>query len=350
MRRIIYVALILFSLALRSTAAESITLSLKDILPPAFVDTEAQLIHPGFMAGWLAAGVHMYDQPGLGYSIRYAKDASQRLTLYVYDMNLPTIPNGPDNRFVKEQNRATVDRRRRLQTEDRYEKVSTLKKSVTPRSWGDIRFSKATYEFIQPDLRSEKHSGKCRSESYITGYKNHFVKIRFTYDRETKCSAEEFIKALVQLMETDHSEQTVMLAAIELFNDRPLSTEGQAAAHSFMTYAIDTDDFTIMIHDSLMPWMEQSDELENSNLLLSAYFAGGVEHILTNHLDKGGEPGSFFNVIHMYEQLREDDEIQEIPEIEAWLKEKDKKALLKRLTTDPTAGLEPDPEDNPMDL
>lgn len=50
----------------------------------------------------------------------------------------------------------------------------------------------------------------------------------------------------------------------------------------------------------------------------------------------------------MYKELREDEDIEEIPAIEAWLKEENKPALLKQLITDKTPQ---EPEvDPPEDL
>ena len=308
------------------------TINLSDGLQfPILVDMEAELIFPMKLSGMITLEPHFYDNPDLGYSLRYAKDEWSKVDIYVYNLGLPEIPNGPNSEAVKKESRSVSRIISSMQDDDRYTNVKKLGKTTTPMS-GKTRFIKESYQYTQDG------SGRL-SESYITGYNNHFIKIRFTYAEkrrsEAKKVAKELLEGLVGLMESNHDEKTMALAAISVFLSDPSSKAARASIQGAVDYAIETEVFTISIPAEIFPWTGNEVEIENSELLITAYFAGVMSFIVPNELDRGGEVEGFTEMLTTYQALREKDEIQKISELDAWLLEDDKMALFHRIADKP---------------
>jgi hypothetical protein len=147
--------------------------------------------------GFTRGKTQVFPQTGLGYSISY--DAPKlAVTAYVYDKRLPKIPDGVKSDVVKaEMKQAAADlelaRKRGLYTavkEVGKEEVVALGKGKDAPS-----ALRRTFEIVR-----KGEDGAKLSELYVTGYKDHFVKLRITYDPEGKAEAEQAIAALLEAL------------------------------------------------------------------------------------------------------------------------------------------------------
>lgn len=140
----------------------------------------------GDVEGFRRTEVHRYEQAGLGYSVDYISDAGIRITIYVYDFGLPAIPDGPDSELAKANIVQAKGDIFRAKEKGLYQSVEQLSDSVVtlgPASGPKIH--KMSFKIVRGDRENF-------SELYLTGYKNHFVKLRITYvaDNKEKCEQE----------------------------------------------------------------------------------------------------------------------------------------------------------------
>jgi hypothetical protein len=142
--------------------------------------------------GWESTDIQTYPTPALGYSVTYQSEEGGRLTVYVYDGGLKTIPNDiTDKVIVKELDKA---RNEILQIGKMgvYENVKEIKSDTVTLGGanGKIKAVRSLFNF-------SVKGNKLDSEIYLFGHKNKFVKIRSTRPKAEN-GAEN--KALVALL------------------------------------------------------------------------------------------------------------------------------------------------------
>ena len=126
---------------------------------------------------------YLYEDVRLGYSINYS-GGGVLVTVYVYNHGLDKIPTGPDSDAVKVQMYESLLalEKRKGGEKPRYKTLSPLDEKVidfgTNKTAPQIRCKRYEAELIG--------EGPVITELYLTGYKNHFLKIRATYPTENK--------------------------------------------------------------------------------------------------------------------------------------------------------------------
>lgn len=294
----------------------------------AFVDIPNGLAFPQDLNGLQFQYVHQYDDPGLGYSLRYRGDSTHKIDIYIYNLDMD-VPDGVTNEPVKKESRSVSRIVSIMEERGEYEDVKSLTKTTTPLS-GKIRFIKESYQY------TEKEQDKL-SESYITGHKGNFFKIRFTYLAKDRAKAKQYANAmvsgLISVMEREPSEARLALESAKLFLADPSSSAGRFSASQVMTYVSETEGFTVSIHGAIFPWFQDEDKPKNSYLLFQAYLAGALEYLLTNNMSEGGSEEGFSAMLKVYDQLRKSNEIDQIEQLDEWLPSDDHKALFNQIIT-----------------
>ena len=108
------------------------------------------------------------QHPGLGYAIAYHGPGREEATVYVYDLGLSLIPEGPLNDAVKQAfGQASNDVAASYSTVELVGRYST----------GSTR---AGVEFLCAEFLITKSGLSKRSFLYLTGHNSKFVKIRVT--------------------------------------------------------------------------------------------------------------------------------------------------------------------------
>lgn len=294
---------------------------------PAYVDLENGLIFPKKLKGLTFESFHAYDEPALGYSLRYAAGSWHKIDIYVYNLGHDEIPDGPNSEVVKKEARSVSRIVGSMQEDDSYDDVRKLGKTTTPLG-GPVRFIKESYQYSQNDI-------KRLSESYITGYQDNFFKIRFTYHAEHRVRAKKVsdatVKGLIEVMTAEPNRKKTVLNAVAVFKTTPASAAGKSAGEQLMKYATESEAFTLDLPAGVFSW-ETGDELpENANLLFYGYIAGALEFIHVNGVTRGGQTEGFSLMLDTYVTLREQNEIVKIAKFEEWLSNDDRKALFKTI-------------------
>jgi hypothetical protein len=116
------------------------------------------------------------------------------VTVFVYDLGLDKIPTGPNSDTIKAEMYESALALEANKASGRYKSIQPLDEKVIP-----FGSNKAA-----PQLRRKRYEveiakeGPAVTELYVTGHKNHFIKIRATYPSEDK---EKHEKALTELID-----------------------------------------------------------------------------------------------------------------------------------------------------
>jgi hypothetical protein len=142
--------------------------------------------------GFQKGKINRYPQPGLGYSIGYITPEKILATIYVYNGGLDKIPDGPGSEAVKQQILNAKGDIYELKKRGDYD-------TVTPR--GDEKPQEVPLGKGAKALRLSFEIGfdgqKLVSYIFVTGYKNHFVKIRFSYPAAEKDKGEKGLQKVL---------------------------------------------------------------------------------------------------------------------------------------------------------
>jgi hypothetical protein len=136
-----------------------------------------------------------YDDKRFGYSVQYQSDKAF-FTVFVYNAGVEKIPDGPESDTVKAEmyESLLVLEAQKRGKQPRYKSLSPLDEEVI-----DFGASKTA-----PQIRRKRYEveiigeGAAVTELYLTGYKNHFIKIRATYPTEDK---DKYQKLLANLLD-----------------------------------------------------------------------------------------------------------------------------------------------------
>ena len=143
------------------------------------------LVFPEKIAGMVKGKVTNFEheRPGLGISIGY-NTPSITTTIYIYTLGLTNIPNGAGSKAILQHFKQVIADVYAAERFGLYKSVMKLSKETV--SLGcDAGSSKALSALL-----AYTQSGTERfSRIYLTGYKDHFIKIRFTYDKAAEANA-----------------------------------------------------------------------------------------------------------------------------------------------------------------
>ncbi|QJW96850.1 hypothetical protein [Frigoriglobus tundricola] len=163
-------------------------------LSPAADDPPGPKIEVPDVKGLTRRNIQTYSEAGLGYSVGYNAPGFGA-TVYAYNRAIETIPAGAASEVVKNEVKRAADEIDLARQQGAYKSVKELGMEET------VRLGKA--EDAPAALRRryeiEWKDGTRLSEAYVTGYKNHFVKIRITHAPDDK-TAPEKIAALLEAL------------------------------------------------------------------------------------------------------------------------------------------------------
>jgi hypothetical protein len=108
------------------------------------------------------------------------------VTLYAYTFGAKSIPDNHQSNILKNHFKETIDAVLRAGREGAYQSVKKVSEDVV--AWDDGGTGRKTLhaQFSYTQGGRDRHS-----HLYLTGFKNHFIKIRFTYDVEVHGMAEK---------------------------------------------------------------------------------------------------------------------------------------------------------------
>ncbi len=154
------------------------------------------MVFPSRLGGLIYQGTESFEQQEFGVAVRYQGPQLLKADVFLYNLGLQRIPNGIDSELIKRH----------------FESVSQDVVNAEKRGWyaslvevgsgtvalGDSRGGhRALYRCFEYDQNpgpTTASTQRRRSYVILTGYQNHFVKIRFTFLASTRSYGELTLK------------------------------------------------------------------------------------------------------------------------------------------------------------
>ena len=134
----------------------------------------SEIEFPIEIAGLINYGCHDYQEPGLGYSIRYQNNTLVKVDIYVYDKNLKGIGNRSVSDLVQKEFSEVIQI---FQTFKEMGKYKDLKEPIIKKvEIEDIPFLWAQVEYKQAPGEGVIYLGDRVSETYLTGIMCNFLR------------------------------------------------------------------------------------------------------------------------------------------------------------------------------
>ena len=150
----------------------------------AFVDHKVGVSFPRTLASLEFVGRDVYEEPGAGYSLRYAHDLL-KVDIYVYDKNLLEIPNGCVGEPIDAELRSIESSIRHYERLGAYRDVEQLDAGEYLVEESELAFQWLRLRYRQQPGPGVAYAGLRFSEAFVRGFRDHFVKVRVTYPAES---------------------------------------------------------------------------------------------------------------------------------------------------------------------
>jgi hypothetical protein len=148
------------------------------------------LILPDSVAGIVKGKVTDYEEkmPGLGISVAY-DGPGITATVFIYDFGLESVPDNPPSATFKDHFALVKQDIYEAEKFGYYKSVKTIAEGIT-----FLKADKTGPQALSASLSYVQNGTERLSKVYLLGHKNHFVKIRFTYDKSAQEHSEEALK------------------------------------------------------------------------------------------------------------------------------------------------------------
>ncbi len=134
-----------------------------------------------------------HNRPDLGYSWSYAAPGRLSATVYVYDLGKPTVPFGATSSEVAGQFQQSLDDIYRAAKLNRYDDLQPFQGPDNCKI-GPLTFRCATLSAV-----TAKGNNHVFTAAMVTGYRNHYLKIRIDWAQgsaESQSAKDQFLQAL----------------------------------------------------------------------------------------------------------------------------------------------------------
>ena len=162
-----------------------------------YTEPSTGIVFPPELAGFKMGKVTDFekDQKGLGVSIGYRHQTVSTIwaDIYIYNLSINNIVGGHDSKETHSCYDEAESQIYGAQKKGIYKKVKKVSKEVIPfsESENNKKIIKGVYTF-------KANGKKLISNLLVTGYKNNFFKIRFSYPQEYQSEGEEALKTLIK--------------------------------------------------------------------------------------------------------------------------------------------------------
>ena len=139
-----------------------------------------------------------YEQPELGYSLRYMVDERCKADVYVYDNGIAGLPDGIDSRAVLERFESVVGVLKEFERRGKYADVKELARGKKTPDGSKVEFLWARHSYRQVSGEGVLFLGERISETYLVVHRGKFHKIRITVNGDAVESLQKDLDALVR--------------------------------------------------------------------------------------------------------------------------------------------------------
>jgi hypothetical protein len=317
------VATILLLAALPATAAT-------------YTDKATKLQFPDKLGSWERSDVHHFDEAALGTSIGYQHPLTGVATFYIYSNGLKKIPTGGKSDMVKREFASVLKQIETLYSGEKYENLKKVM-DAAPEVTSNGKTATLLASIYSFSVRGE-HPPQRLSYALLTGYRNRFLKLRFTLPADVEKTPErgqEELKQLVTallLANKQHADafwdsvssknkkesitEAEGLAAIREFQADPVAALKRGVAKTILDFAEASPNVLISFSRKSVPWIGEGKTDERRSILLAAFVAGNTEAQLQRG-EKGDDAlAGVLQAIATYRQLQQADTAFRLEELE----------------------------------
>lgn len=297
----------------------------------AVIDFDRNWIFPQSLGGLDYVISEKYEVKDLGYRILYRSGEPFEAEVTLLDLGYESIPTGCKGAGVDVILQRTNETLALRTDRGEIEGVKKMTSRVVAKK-GLLQFASVVFAYTA----LEEPEKKKLQATYVTGFKNTLIVLRFTFDREHASKAtpmaHQMMLQLTQLATAEPSADRLLMASCSVFLNDPYSYGGLSSAQYLMAKATETGDLNV--YPELFAWPTGYwGKPKNADLLVAAYFAGMLQVIVPQHLDEGGEVEGFSAMLDTYQTLRAKEQIKVIAQFDKWVQSSDRKALFEQILT-----------------
>ena len=163
-----------------------------------YTEPSTKLRFPDRLGAWKKMDVTSFPQKELGVSISYQHPVAGSAHVYIYSKGLRKIPTGGANAIVRKEFAAVEQEIQGTTAQFGYQNVKKLLEA-TPEIKHDGKIATllaVAYSFEEPNARPPNRI----SYALLTGYRNRFVKLRFTLPGDFEKTPERGLSELKDLV------------------------------------------------------------------------------------------------------------------------------------------------------
>ncbi|HUS45606.1 MAG TPA: hypothetical protein VM219_06195 [Phycisphaerae bacterium] len=177
--------------------------------PQPYVEPETGIVFPQRLGVLVLQGVQKYEEAGLGISVAYDCSDPIRVVvdIYIYDFGRKDIGTGVESEAVKQHFGEVQGHLHAMEERGRYKTVKKLSEESVSVQVGDkpLALLHAIFEYTNvPAPGSDAPERPVKSHILLTGFKDRFLKVRFTYPQAKKADGDkvfaEFLPILGQML------------------------------------------------------------------------------------------------------------------------------------------------------
>lgn len=319
-----------------------------------YTDPATKLRFPDTLGGWRKTDVKNYSEPGLGTSVSYQNRFLGFATVYIYNKGVKKIPTGAANDVVREEFAVVQQEIAAAYANEKYENVKKLLEAAPEvKKDGNKKATvlAAAYRYSDPEERPPQRV----SFALLTGYRNRFLKLRYTLPADSEKTPErgqtelrQIITAFLEANKQNSSgfwhaadtkqKNTItreeVRAAIRDFKADPFAALKRGVGATIINFAEASSEVIVSLDKKSLPWIGEQNTDEHQSLLLVAYIAGNLEA----QLDRGTKANHSYagvrQVISTYRQIQKANSTIRIPEVEELIALENKGRLKAHLEPD----------------
>ena len=302
-----------------------------------YTDKATELRFPDKLGSWEKGDVHHLDEAGAGTSIHYRHPLTGVATFYIYDNGLKKIPTGGKSDVVMREFASVLQQIETVYSGAEYEHLKKVMDAAPEvRSNGRTATLLASvYSFWVRD----KHPPQRLSYALLTGYRNQFLKLRFTLPADVEKNPErgqnELKQLVTALLEANKQHAAdfwdasappgdkepitadAALRAIQEFQADPLAAFQRGVTKTIVAFTEASPAVLVRLSNKVVPWIAKWKMDDRNNILLTAYVAGNTESQLRSGKKEDDPVAGVRQAIATYRQLQQADPAFRLEELEA---------------------------------
>lgn len=302
-----------------------------------YTDKATKLRFPDKLGPWEKTKVHHYPEPGLGTSVGYRHPIVGVATIYIYDKGEKKIPSGGKSDLVLEEMGLVKAEIEQVYSGVEYANLKHVM-DAAPSVEGGGKAATLLASVYSFDVVAEQPPQRM-SYALLTGFRNRFLKLRYTLAADGESTPERGRAELQQLVtalltENKHHASAFFDApaskkqkepipeenareAIRDFKADPLAAIDRGAAATIIDFTEASPAVAVSIGPKSVPWLQKKQVDRRPSVLLAGYIAGNIESQLNRRIKDDDPYAGVLQAIATYRQLQQNDPDYRVDELEA---------------------------------